>query len=136
MGLLDELRALLPHCVQWAFLSAPFLPHICATIEKKLLRPGYTAIHVTSNWVNTTYMTHQAVNNIDNMQNYKCFLSCPFSLESQPHVLIFVGKKELVCHFSVHLDSCLPLELCDTSVVRHYHSMMLQKYLQLGANLW
>ncbi|KAF8273934.1 hypothetical protein EI94DRAFT_1563106 [Lactarius quietus] len=64
------------------------------------------------------------------MQNYESFLSCPFSLESQPCVLIFVDK-ELVCHISAHLDSCHPLELCDTGVMRHYHSMMSQKYLQL-----
>ncbi|KAF8257378.1 P-loop containing nucleoside triphosphate hydrolase protein, partial [Lactarius quietus] len=54
---------------------------------------------------NTTYATHQVVNNIDDMRNYECFLSSPFSLESQSRILIFVDKKELACHISAHLDS-------------------------------
>ena len=113
-GRLDELKAILPWRVRWAFLSATFPLHICATIEDKLLKPGHTSIHITSNRPNTTYATHEVVNNIENMQNYECFLSSPFSLESQPRVLIFVDKKELACHISDHLDSCLPLECRDT----------------------
>ncbi|KAH9054913.1 hypothetical protein EDB87DRAFT_1567951, partial [Lactarius vividus] len=54
-GHLDELKAILPHRVHWVFLSATFPPHIRMTVEKKLLQPGYTAIHVTSNRPNTVY---------------------------------------------------------------------------------
>ena len=131
-GRLDEIKAILSWHVQWTYLSATFLLHICATIEDKLLKPGYTAIHVTSNQPNTTYVTHEAVNSIEDMQNYNCFLANPFSLESQPRMLIFVNKKELACHVSAYLDSCLPSEYHDMGIVMHYHSMMSQKYLQLA----
>ena len=131
-GRLDEIKAILPRHVRWTYLSATFPLHIRATIEDKLLKPGYTAIHVTSNRPNTTYATHEAVNSIKDMQNYNCFLANPFSLESQPRVLIFVDKKELACHVSAYLDSCLPSEYRDTGIVMHYHSMMSQGYLQLA----
>jgi superfamily II DNA helicase RecQ len=130
-GHLDELKVILPQHVWWAFLTATFMPHIRATIDDKLLKPGYTAIHVTSNQPNTTYVTHEVVNNIEDMKNYECFLSSPFSVESQPHVLIFVDKKELACQISTHLSSCFPPGFHDTGIVRHYHSTMSQRYLQL-----
>lgn len=130
-GRLDELRAILPWHVRWAFLSATFPLHIRATIEDKLLKPGFNAIHITSNRPNTTYATHEVVNNTEDTRNYECFISSPFSLASQPRVLIFVDKKELACTILAHLDSCLPLECHDLGIVRLYHSMMLQQYLQL-----
>ncbi|KAH9052274.1 P-loop containing nucleoside triphosphate hydrolase protein [Lactarius vividus] len=82
-GRLDELKAILPH-----------------------------PIHVTSNRPNTVYAAHEVLNSIEDFQNYECFLACPFSLVSQPRVLIFVDKKELA--------------------LRHYHSQMSQKYLQVA----
>jgi hypothetical protein len=48
-GRLDELKVILPQSVCWTLLSAMFPPHICATVEKKILCPGYDAIHITSN---------------------------------------------------------------------------------------
>lgn len=131
-GRLDELKAILPHRVHWVFLSATFPPHIRTTVEKKLLQPGYTAIHVTSNRPNTVYAAHEVLNSIEDFQNYECFLACPFSLVSQPRVLIFVDKKELACQIAAHLDSCLPSEHQDKGIVRHYHSQMSQKYLQVA----
>ncbi|KAH8978068.1 P-loop containing nucleoside triphosphate hydrolase protein, partial [Lactarius hatsudake] len=50
----------------------------------------------------------------------------------QPRVLIFVDKKELACRITAHLDSCLPSEYQDKGIVRHYHSQMSQKYLQVA----
>lgn len=129
-GRLDELRAILPRNVCWVLLSATFPPHIRATVEKKLLRPGYIAIHITSNRPNTVYVAHEVLNNIEDFQNYECFLASPFSLDSQPRVLIFVDKKELACRIAAYLDARLPAEYQDHGVVRHYHSMMSQKYLQ------
>ncbi|KAH8976407.1 P-loop containing nucleoside triphosphate hydrolase protein, partial [Lactarius hatsudake] len=131
-GRLDELKTILPQSVHWAFLSATFPPHIRATVEKKLLPAGYTSIHVTSNRPNTVYATHEVLNSIEDFQNYECFLACPFSLVSQPRVLIFVDKKELACRIAAHLDSCLPSEYRDKGIVRHYHSQMSQKYLELA----
>ncbi|KAH9069630.1 P-loop containing nucleoside triphosphate hydrolase protein [Lactarius deliciosus] len=130
-GRLDELKAILPRSVRWTMLSATFPPHIRATVEKKLLRPGYDAIHITSNRPNTVYATHEVINNINDLQNYECFLMSPFSMRSQPRVLIFVDKKELACQIATHLDSCLPVEYRDKGIVRHYHSTMSQRYLQL-----
>ena len=130
-GRLDELKAVLPQNVCWTVLSATFPPHVRATVEKKLLRPGYEAINVTSNRPNTVYATHEVINNIEDLRNYNCFLASPFSMKSQPRVLIFVDKKDLACQIAAHMDSSLPTEHRDKGIVRHYHSKMSQKYLQL-----
>ncbi|KAF8264318.1 P-loop containing nucleoside triphosphate hydrolase protein [Lactarius quietus] len=133
-GRVDELMVILPWSMCWILLSATFPPHICATIEKKLLHPEYDAIHVTSNRLNTVYAMHEVINSIEDIQNYECFLVCPFSVESQPRVLVFVDKKELVCQIVAHLDSCLPREHQDKGIVRHYHNKISQQYLQLTHN--
>jgi superfamily II DNA helicase RecQ len=99
---LEELRAILPWSVCWTLLSATFPPHICTTVEKKLLHKGYDTIHITSNQPNTVYATHNVLNKIEDLQNYKCFIASPFSVESQPCVLIFVGKKELACQIAAY----------------------------------
>ncbi|KAN0129104.1 hypothetical protein V8E53_013100 [Lactarius tabidus] len=110
-------------------LSTTFPLHIHATIESKLLKPGYTSIHVTSNQLNTAYAMHKVVNNIKDMKNYMSKMCTSFSL----CILIFVDK-ELACHISTHLDSCLPSEWHNTGIVMHYHSVILQQYLQLTHN--
>jgi superfamily II DNA helicase RecQ len=130
-GRLDELKAILPQSVCWALLSATFPLHIRKTVEKKLLQLGYENIFTTSNRPNTIYTTHEVINSIEDMQNYECFLLSPFSVESQPRILIFVDKKALACQVATHLDSCLPVEYQDKGIVKHYHSMMSQRYLQV-----
>jgi len=49
-------------------------------------------IHITSNWPNTIYATHEVINGVDNLHNYECFLSQPFNLATQLHILIFVDN--------------------------------------------
>jgi hypothetical protein len=66
-------------------------------VEKKIMHQGFDTIHITSNRPNTVYATHEVLNNIEDLQNYDCFVASPFSVDSQPHVLIFVDKKELAC---------------------------------------
>ncbi|KAH9028011.1 P-loop containing nucleoside triphosphate hydrolase protein [Lactarius hengduanensis] len=129
-GRLDELQAIFPASVQWAFLSATLPLHIRSCIEKRLLKPGYISIHVSSNHPNTMYATHEVVNSIEDLCNYKCFLAVPFSMAAQPQVLIFVDKKWLACRISSHLDSCLPPRLQNKGIVKHYHSKMSSKYLE------
>ena len=109
-GCLDELKAVLPQNVCWTVLSATFPPHVLATVKKKLLRPGYEAINVTSNRPNMVYATHEVINNIKDLQNYNCFPASPFSMESQPRIHIFVDKKDLACQITAHMDSSLPTE--------------------------
>ncbi|KAH8981064.1 P-loop containing nucleoside triphosphate hydrolase protein [Lactarius akahatsu] len=84
-GRLDELRAIFP--------------------------ASYVSIHVSSNRPNTMYATHEVVNSIEDLCNYECFLAVPFSMATQPRVLIFVDNKGLACRISSHLDSCLPPQL-------------------------
>jgi superfamily II DNA helicase RecQ len=96
-GCLDKLKAILPQSVCWMLLSATFPLHIRATVEKKIMCQGFDAIHITSNRPNTVYATHEVLNNIEDLQNYNCFVASPFSVDSQPCVLIFVDKKELAC---------------------------------------
>ena len=129
-GRLDELRAILPSAINWTFLSATFPPHVQTLIEKKLLRTGYEYIHITSNRPNTIYATHEVVESIEHLSNYECFLTKPFDLQRQPHVLIFVDKKELACQISIYLDARLPKEYRNQGIITHYHSLMSQEFLE------
>lgn len=133
-GRLDEIQAILPSAVTWALLSATFPLHIRTTVEKKLLRCGYVYIHVTSNRPNTMYATHEVVDSIENLGNYECFLTKPFDLQKQPHVLIFVDKKDLASQISNHLDGFLPNQFRNRGIVAHYHSQMSQAYLETTHN--
>ena len=76
------------------------------------------------------YATHEVINSIEEPRNYECFLSKPFVLEKQPHVLIFCDDKDLTLKLAFHLNTCLPLDLRDQDIVMHYHSSMSEKYLK------
>jgi len=129
-GTLDELQALLPSSIPWHLFSATWPPHIRKTVESKVLRSNYISIEISSNRPNTMYATHEVVDNLANVKNYECFLTTPFDLKKQPHVLIFTDKKELATTISNHLDSCLPLEYQGKDIAMHYHSDMSTEYLQ------
>jgi superfamily II DNA helicase RecQ len=132
-GRVDEMKAVLSHNVKFGAYSATVTPpHILKTVELKVLRPDYVFIQLTSNRPNTMYATHEVTKSIDELSNYDCFLSDPFDLVAQPHVLIFVDNKDLACRISSYLDSRLPEELRDQNFVMHYHSQMSEKYLQFA----
>ena len=134
-GRLDKLKAVLSHNVIFgAFSVTVTAPHILKTVELKILHPNYVFIHLTSNRSNTMYARHEVMKSIDELSNYDCFLSDPFDLVAQPHVLIFVDNKDLACRISSYLDSCLPKELRKKNIVMHYHSQMSEKYLQFAHN--
>ncbi len=129
-GRLGKLKALLPSSIRYHLFSATFPPHILATVEKKVMRTGYSFIHITSNRPNTVYATHQVVNSANEMRNYECFLSEPYNPETQPHILIFVDNRDTTDRITSHLDSCLPKQYRDQGIVSHYHSNMSEHYLQ------
>ena len=129
-GQLADLRALLNGSIHWNFFSATFPPHILKIIESKVLRNDYELIQITSNRPNTMYATHEVINSIEEPRNYECFLSKPFVLEKQPHVLIFCDDKDLTLKLAFHLNTCLPPDLRDQDIVMHYHSSMSEKYLK------
>jgi len=134
-GKIDELRAILPRKVKVGAYSATVTSaHILRTIELKILRPEYVLIRVTSNRPNTMYSTFEVTKSIDDLRNYDCFLSSPFDLVAQPHVLIFVDNKDLACRISSYLDSRLPQELQKKNIVMHYHSLMSERYLTFAHN--
>jgi hypothetical protein len=58
----------------------------------------------------------------------------PFHLAFQPRVLIFVDNKKLASRIAAYLDSCLPPYYRNKGLVRHYHSKMSEKYLQVSHN--
>jgi len=133
-GRLDELKAILSHLTRWAGYSATLPPHILKVVEQKILRPNYVYIHVTSNRPNTLYATHQVTNSIEDLRNYECFLTRPFSLAQQPHVLIFVDDKDLASRIADYLESCLPYEHRKKKFAMHYHSKMSEFYLLTAYN--
>ena len=107
-GQVADLRALLNESIHWNFFSATSPLHILKMIELKVLRDDYIRIQITSNHPNTMCATHKIVNSIEDPRNYECFLSKPFLLEEQPHVLIFCDDKDRCLKVSCHLNSCLP----------------------------
>lgn len=128
-GRVDEFKVLLPRGVRWHGFSAILPEHIMLLVQKKIMNPNFTLIRTTSNRPNTTYATHQIVNSIEDMRNYECFLAHPFSMAAQPHVLIFIDDQDLTLKMAKHLDSCLPVSLQGTGIVRHYHSGMSERFL-------
>ncbi|KAF8166050.1 P-loop containing nucleoside triphosphate hydrolase protein [Pholiota molesta] len=76
-GMLAELKIILRRTILWHLFSATFPKHILTAVATK----------------------------IDDPHNYECFLTFPFDLESQPHVLIFVDDKALAAKITNHLDS-------------------------------
>ncbi|KAF9034284.1 P-loop containing nucleoside triphosphate hydrolase protein [Panaeolus papilionaceus] len=129
-GSLDQLKIILPSNVRWLAFSATLPDYVCKVVKTKILNSDHVSIKMTSNRPNTIYATHQVVKGIDHLPNYQCFLAKPFSLESQPHVIIFVDDKSLAQNIAVYLNTCLPTPIQKVGVVRHYHSTMSEEYLQ------
>ena len=120
-GKLDELKVLLSNKIQWKAFSATFPRHILRTVEKKILKPDYVSIRLMSNHPNTIYATHLVHGNIEDFQNYECFLMKPFDFHSQLHILIFVDNKDLTSKIARCLDASLPTEYRGRRIVKHYH---------------
>ena len=129
-GKLDELKILLSNNIRWKAFSATFPRHILRAVEKKILKPDYISIRLTSNRPNTIYATHQVHGSIEDLQNYECFLTKPFNFHAQPHVLIFVDNKDLTSKIARHLDALLPTEYRGRGIIKHYHSLMSEDYLE------
>ena len=129
-GKLDEIKAILPQTTRWCSCSATLTPLVLKTVEAKVLRAGYVPIHLSSNRPNTTYAINEAVNSIEELQNYQCFIVTPFVLKNQPRVLIFVDNKALAMRIAHFLDSLLLPQFKNRGIVLHYHSVMSEKYLK------
>lgn len=129
-GKLKILKLLLSNKVPWIGFSATVPPHIHKTIESHILRPNYVSIRYTSNRENTMYATHPVIGSIEDLRNYECFLTSPFSFEKQPHVLIFVDDKNLTNEITLHLKSKLPAHYQNRGVICHYHGAMSEEYLK------
>ena len=128
-GMLDELKAHLPTAVIWKGFSATFPPHILKTVTRKILKPNYTMIDLTSNPPNTIYATHLVHGSLEDPRNYECFIQHPFDFNKQPNVLLFFDDKALTKKVVRHLDEQLPPEFRGRGIVRHYHSGMSEGYL-------
>ena len=129
-GKLRILKLLLSSKVPWIGFSATIPPHIHKTVQSHILRSNYISIRYSSNRENTMYATHPVIGSIEDLRNYECFLASPFSLEKQPHVLIFVDDKNLTDEITAHLESCLPAQYQNRGLIRHYHGAMSEEYLK------
>jgi superfamily II DNA helicase RecQ len=129
-GKLKLLKLLLSSKVPWIGFSATIPPHIHKTVVSHILRPNYVSIRYSSNRENTMYATHPVIGSIEDLRNYECFLASPFSLEKQPHILIFVDDKNLTNGITSHLESHLPARYQNRGLVRHYHGAMSEEYLK------
>jgi superfamily II DNA helicase RecQ len=129
-GKLKILKLMLSSKVPWIGFSATIPPHIHKTVVSHILRPNYVSICYSSNRENTMYATHPVIGSIENLRNYECFLTSPFCLEKQPHILIFVDDKNLTNEITMHLESRLPAQYQNRGLVRHYHGAMSEEYLK------
>jgi superfamily II DNA helicase RecQ len=133
-GMLAELKIILRRTILWHLFSATFPKHILTAVTENLLKPSFRYIHHSSNRPNIMYATHEVATKIDDPHNYECFLTFPFDLESQPHVLIFVDDKALAAKITNHLDRCLPEQYRGKGIIKHYHSAMSAAYLEQTHN--
>lgn len=133
-GQLEELKRHMPADVRWHLFSATFPKHILSFVQSSLLGTDFTHIHLTSNRPNIIYTTHVVDGSLDKGENYNCFLTSPFSLNKQPHVLIFVENTTHACVIQNYLDRQLPPEHQRKGVVAYYHSKMSALYLQTVHN--
>jgi len=127
-GKLDELEALLPDRIPTCLLGNPPTSYL-EDRNRETLKHNYIPIRVTSNRRNTIYATHQVHGSIEDTQNYQRFITEPFDLQKQPHVLIFVDDKNLTMKIARHFDTCLPILYRGRGIIK-YISGMSEAYLQ------
>ncbi|THV02963.1 P-loop containing nucleoside triphosphate hydrolase protein [Dendrothele bispora CBS 962.96] len=127
-GQLNDIKVLFGLAIPWAAMTATATYHILKTIEKRVLRPSYLHLRTTSNRPNIMYASHCVPGQIDQLENYKCFLSSPFDFKTQKRVLIFRDNMNPAVAIADYLDSLLPPEYRDRGIVQHYHSMMSKGY--------
>lgn len=133
-GRLGELKSFLPSTITFTFFTATLPPHIRKVVTRQLMpSKKFDDVFVTTNRPNIVYATHRMVKSFDEMQNYRCFVASPFTLATQPHILIFVDNVNLTTQISDYLLSLLPPGLPNRDrVVMHYHSKMSDDYLRLA----
>ncbi|KAG2003761.1 ATP-dependent DNA helicase recQ [Coprinopsis cinerea AmutBmut pab1-1] len=129
-GKLEEIKARLPKTIRWHAMTATLPNHMLKTLEKKVLSEGYMTTKTTSNRKNIMYALHEVVDSIDEMRNYRCFLTQPYDHKRQPRVLIFFDSKDLTAKVAQYLTSLLPPEERGRGIIRHYHSEMSEGYLR------
>lgn len=78
-GRLDEIKARLPSMIHWHALTATLPNHMLKTVETKILSPSYELTKATSNRRNIIYALHEVTGSLQEMRNYSCFLSKPYS---------------------------------------------------------
>ncbi|KAK7015833.1 hypothetical protein VNI00_019053 [Paramarasmius palmivorus] len=116
--------------VPWLIQTATMTCHFLSDLESVVLRKPYKTLKISTNRSNIMYATH-GINKMDDFSNFRCFLVKPFSLESQPYVIIFRENKKWVENLAVYLNGQLPAEHQGKGIVQFYSSDMSERYLSL-----
>ncbi|KAL1695084.1 P-loop containing nucleoside triphosphate hydrolase protein, partial [Schizophyllum commune] len=131
-GRLHEIKALFGTYVPWLALTATAPRNMLKVIEKSILRANYTTIQLSVNRPNLMYACHQVVGSATCFDNFLCFLTRPFNLETQPRVLIAVEDSSQAVQLALFLRQHIPPAYRDKGVVRHQHSNMSPVYGSLA----
>lgn len=134
-GRLDEIKTQLPRSVCWHGMTATLPPHMFKTVSEKILHQGFRSTRATSNRKNITLATHQVVGSLEQLRNYRCFLTMPYNHATQPRVLLFFDDKTLAMKVAKYLQGLLPSATPEeknrhAGVVCYYHSDMSLSYLE------
>jgi superfamily II DNA helicase RecQ len=133
-GNFDALRLLFPKTTTVTAFSATFPRHILDVIKKKLiLSPTHFFIRCTSNRPNIMYATHQIVGALSDFRNLSFLLPSNFAfhppMEIPPTVIFHDNIKEC-SNAATFVDNLLPMGLRGLGLVKHYHGLMSQDYLE------
>ena len=133
-GNFETIRLLFPKTTTVTAFSATFPRHILQVVKKKLaITPTHFFIRCTSNRPNIMYATHKIVGALSDFRNLSFLLPSNFGfhppMEIPPTVIFHDNVKE--CNnAAIFIENLLPVELRGLGLVRHYHGLMSQGYLE------
>jgi len=130
----DVIQLLFPKTTTVMAFSAMFPPHILNVVKKKMtIPPDHIFIQRSSNRPNVTYATHEAVGLLTNFRNLSFLLPANFNFHPPmqiPPTVIFHDDIKECSNAARFVENLLPIPLCNLGLVKHYHGLMSQDYLE------
>jgi hypothetical protein len=133
-GKFDVIWLLLLKTTTVMAFSATFPPHILNVVKKKMaIPPDHIFIQHSRNRPNVTYATHEAIGCLTDFRNLWFLLPTNFNFHPPmqiPPTAIFHDDIKECSNAAWFVKNLLPISLCNLGLVKHYHGLMLQDYLE------
>ena len=133
-GKFDVIRLLLPKTTTVMAFSTTFPPHIFNVVKKKMtILPNHIFIQRSRNRPNVTYATYEAVGSLTDFRNLSFLLPANFNFHPPmqiPPTVIFHDDIKECSNAARFVENLLPIPLRNLGLVKHYHGLMSQDYLE------